>query len=344
MSAITDFISGFGTGWSLMDDFMTAREERIAQEGRDRKLEEAMNRGGQQSAERLGGWGQPGESGRAPMPHEQNLPDPQHNQEQRRGRGALATDRAQTDPSAPEERTPYNPAERWDRTTQRSGDPNDTIADDLGALNFTGAEALRGQVRGQGGGRSAAIQSAQAEARSRREGRTSGSNAQRGAIPAGYGGQREEVQRQMGDWSDLDSREVASYIRRRAPDFGIDGDAAVRVAMTEGLTPSGVHGQSTVERQGSGSAGGYENSWGPFQLYLGGGLGNEFKRRTGMDPRDPNTWREQVDFSLREAGRLGHWYDPNNRTAGPWFGPRDAKLPHNFGFSGSRQAAIPASR
>jgi hypothetical protein len=143
--------------------------------------------------------------------------------------------------------------------------------------------------------------------------------------------------RASGDLPDVS--EVENYIRQSAQRFNIDPDAAVAVARTEGLAPNVW--QSRVARSGRGGEGGREASFGPFQLYMGGGLGNEFQKATGLDPRDPSTWKQQVDFSLGHAARIGQWYDPTpGSTAGPWFGPRDKGLPHNYGFR-QRQAAIP---
>jgi hypothetical protein len=143
--------------------------------------------------------------------------------------------------------------------------------------------------------------------------------------------------RASGDLPDVS--EVENYIRQTAQRFGIEPDAAVAAARTEGLAP-GVW-QSRVARTGRGSEGGQEASFGPFQLYMGGGLGNEFQKATGLDPRDPSTWKQQVDFSLEHAARIGQWYDPTpGSKAGPWFGPRDKGLPHNYGMP-QRQSAIP---
>jgi len=116
-----------------------------------------------------------------------------------------------------------------------------------------------------------------------------------------------------------DPREVEDYIARGAMQRGIDPRVALRVWGSEGR-----HGY--VGDQGS--------SFGPFQLHYGnvapggnkvGGLGDVFTRRTGLDARDPSTWRQQVDFSLDEAKR-GGW--------GPWHG---WKGPARAGMDGAQQ-------
>ena len=100
-------------------------------------------------------------------------------------------------------------------------------------------------------------------------------------------------------------QEAASYIVAAAQKRGIDPNVALRVARSEGLN------------QYTGDEG---SSFGPFQLHYGGvakggnavgGLGDVFTQRTGLDARDPRTWRQQIDFSLDEAARTG-W--------GPWHG------------------------
>ena len=59
-----------------------------------------------------------------------------------------------------------------------------------------------------------------------------------------------------------------------------------------------------------------EPSYGPFQLLVGKGtggkmgMGDDFISKTGLDPRDPSTWRQQVDFALDHAKQKGWgaWY------------------------------------
>lgn len=104
--------------------------------------------------------------------------------------------------------------------------------------------------------------------------------------------------------------EQEAYIRQAARLRGIDPEIAVAVARSEGMNnfTVGANQQSSVV-----TAKGREESYGPFQLYMGGGLGNKFQKQTGRDPRDSSTWKGQVDFSLDEAKKSG-W--------GPWHGWR----------------------
>lgn len=100
------------------------------------------------------------------------------------------------------------------------------------------------------------------------------------------------------------SGEIETYIRQAAARRGIDPDIAVRVALSEGGLDDPVR-QSDVVTNGV-----REQSFGPFQLYLGGGLGNA-ALAAGIDPRNPAQWRQAVDFALDNAAR-GGW--------GPWHG------------------------
>jgi hypothetical protein len=77
---------------------------------------------------------------------------------------------------------------------------------------------------------------------------------------------------------------AAAYIRQAAANRGIDPNIAVQVAASEGLNnPVGDGGRS----------------FGPFQLYTGGGLGNAFQQQTGLNPADyQNNWPQQVDWIL----------------------------------------------
>lgn len=93
--------------------------------------------------------------------------------------------------------------------------------------------------------------------------------------------------------------EQEAYIRQSAQMRGIDPETAVKVAKSEGLN-------AYTGDEGS--------SFGPFQLHYGGvarggnavpGLGDEFTKATGLNARDPSTWRAQVDFALDNAAKGG---------------------------------------
>lgn len=123
---------------------------------------------------------------------------------------------------------------------------------------------------------------------------------------------------------DIGSTEA--YIRQAAAARGIDPDIAVRVARSEGLA-KGVY-QSRLSKNGT-----REPSFGPFQLLVGGqgtnypaGMGNDFINQTGLDPRDPATVPQQVDFALDNAARNG-W--------GAWYGAAKVGVGKRDGIGGA---------
>lgn len=120
--------------------------------------------------------------------------------------------------------------------------------------------------------------------------------------------------------------EMSAYIAAKATELGIDPSVAVAVANSEGLNANPAEGwQSRVVKNGQ-----REPSYGPFQLYMGGGLGNNFLEQTGLDPRDPTTWQKQVDFALGHAKNNG-W--------GSWYGARNAGIGDFQGIGGQPQGA-----
>lgn len=110
--------------------------------------------------------------------------------------------------------------------------------------------------------------------------------------------------------------EVADYIWRRSPEFGVNPSTALGIARYEGLNPNTL-GASTY---GNPDARGY--SFGPFQLYSGssdptkiapGGMAYEFLQKYGQAPSKEN-WQQQVDFALDTMAKRG---------TSPWYAVRD---------------------
>lgn len=120
---------------------------------------------------------------------------------------------------------------------------------------------------------------------------------------------------------------IEAYIRHAAQKRGIDPEVAVKVAMSEGGVTDPTR-QSDVVKDGV-----REQSYGPFQLYMGGGLGNEFQQATGMHPSDPGAWQKGIDFALDKA-KEGGW--------GPWYGADAAGIGARDGIGGP-QAAMTGS-
>jgi len=114
-----------------------------------------------------------------------------------------------------------------------------------------------------------------------------------------------------------DPRGLAAYIRETATKYGIDPEVALRVAKSEGLSSfrSGVRTKSGAE----------EPSFGAFQLYTGGGLGNQFQKETGLDPSDPANEKATIDYALKTAAKVG-W--------GPWHGAKNTGIQQWEGIGG----------
>lgn len=134
-----------------------------------------------------------------------------------------------------------------------------------------------------------------------------------------------DAMRAIGKTPALPNRdEVANYIVQKAGELGIDPQVALAVARSEGLNANPAEAwQSNVVKNGQ-----RETSYGPFQLYTGGGLGNQFMEQTGLDPRDPNTWQQQVDFALGHARNNG-W--------GAWYGAKNTGIGNMQGIPGGGQ-------
>lgn len=121
---------------------------------------------------------------------------------------------------------------------------------------------------------------------------------------------------------------VESIIRREAKLRNIDPDVAVRLWQHEG----GSSYQSNIDRdpKKGGSIGGKEASFGPFQLFIGGGLGNDYEKRTGRSLLNDNNLEgitTQIQFSLDMATRQG-WT--------PWYGRKPAGISAREGLKNAK--------
>ena len=140
--------------------------------------------------------------------------------------------------------------------------------------------------------------------------------------------------------------EQEAYIREAAAKRGIDPNIAIQVARSEGINGYvvGNNQQSSVVKNGR-----REESYGPFQLYMGGGLGNKMLSQTGLDPRDPTTWKQQIDFALDHAGKAGwgSWYgwkgSPRAGIGLPPSGPRMSAISNDNRRGGDQTTSNDAS-
>ena len=129
---------------------------------------------------------------------------------------------------------------------------------------------------------------------------------------------------------EIDDKWMEREIRATAKKHGIDPNVAVRVWRSEG--GSSKNYQSKIKRSGKGSVGGQEASYGPYQLYTGGGLGNEYQEKYGVDlsaDNSPEGLQRQIDFALGKAKKVG-WK--------PWYGAAKAGIGDRDGIDGTQYA------
>jgi hypothetical protein len=120
-----------------------------------------------------------------------------------------------------------------------------------------------------------------------------------------------------------DNTEVHQYIVNKSNELGIDPKVSLEVWAREGK----AGWQSNFVKNGK-----RERSYGPYQLYVDGGLGNKFQEQTGLDPSDPKNWKQGVDFALQQA-KSGGW--------GPWYGAKAAGITGFEGIGGVPAAFVP---
>jgi hypothetical protein len=137
------------------------------------------------------------------------------------------------------------------------------------------------------------------------------------------------------------AKDVDDYTRQEASKWGIDPNVASKI-----LGQESSYGQA--KRPGDNGT-----SFGPFQLHFaadGRAMGDDFRRDTGLDPRDPSTWKAQIDYAMKRAamGGWGPWTTTMNKLGyGQWSGittnrqfagqPRTNQQPSNV----VKAAAIP---
>jgi hypothetical protein len=125
----------------------------------------------------------------------------------------------------------------------------------------------------------------------------------------------------------LSQKELEAVIIKEANLRNIDPTVAVAIFRSEG---AGAY-QSQIARSGKGSLGGKEASFGPYQLYTGGGLGNQYEKETGRTLTEDNSidgLKRQVQFSLDAAVDSG-WT--------PWYGRKTAGVSERQGLSGAKK-------
>jgi peptidoglycan hydrolase-like protein with peptidoglycan-binding domain len=125
----------------------------------------------------------------------------------------------------------------------------------------------------------------------------------------------------------MSRQDIEEIIVDEAELRGIVPSVAVRIFRAEG---AGSY-QSRIPRTGRGSLGGREASFGPYQLYIGGGLGNDYQQQTGRDLTTDNTEEgivNQIRFAL-DAAVTQSWQ--------PWYGRGPAGVGRTEGLRGARR-------
>jgi len=115
---------------------------------------------------------------------------------------------------------------------------------------------------------------------------------------------------------------IEEIIREEAILRNIDPDTAIKIYREEGR----ISYQSGIDRTGSGSYNGKEASFGPYQLFIGGGLGNDYERLTGRSLITDNTVNgitNQIRFALDAAA---------SQSWAPWYGRGPAGVGVNEGL------------
>ena len=97
------------------------------------------------------------------------------------------------------------------------------------------------------------------------------------------------------------AKNVDDYTRSVATKWGIDPDVASKILAQESSYGQAWGGDKGPDRK--------PTSFGPFQLHFapdGRAMGDDFRRDTGKDPRDPSTWKDQIDYAMKRAA-MGGW-------------------------------------
>ena len=116
----------------------------------------------------------------------------------------------------------------------------------------------------------------------------------------------------------MSAADLEKAIRASAIKNNINPDIAVRVWQNEG----GAAYQSNLvpKNDTTRTVGGKEASFGPFQLYTGGGLGNDYEKKYGVklvNDNTPDGILRQIDFALKHVKKSG-WT--------PWAGAKAANI------------------
>ena len=130
---------------------------------------------------------------------------------------------------------------------------------------------------------------------------------------------------------DLTKSKIEVIIKQEAKLRKMDPNVAVRLFRSEGATAY----QSKITGGNQKKEGGQEASFGPYQLYTGGGLGNQYEKETGRVLSEDNTAEgitKQIQFALDMAIDKGWspWYGSKAAGIGPREGLDNAVPVYNW--------------
>lgn len=121
---------------------------------------------------------------------------------------------------------------------------------------------------------------------------------------------------------DVTKEVILSIVETEAKLRGIDPEVAKTVVAAEGL--------NSFQSQVIMKSGNQERSYGPFQLFIDGGLGNEYQEVTGRSLPTENHLEgvtNQIRFSLDKVTKTG-WT--------PWYGAKARNISARQGLEGSK--------
>lgn len=120
----------------------------------------------------------------------------------------------------------------------------------------------------------------------------------------------------------ITQKNIESIIAREAKLRNMDVATAIKVYRAEGLNSY----QSQLKYKGK-----QERSYGPYQLFVDGGLGNTYQKDTGRKLVSDNTLEgitNQIRWSLDYVAKTGSW--------SPWKGAARVGIEDDEGLNGSK--------
>ena len=120
----------------------------------------------------------------------------------------------------------------------------------------------------------------------------------------------------------ITQKNIESIIAKEAKLRNMDVATAIKVYRAEGLNSY----QSQLKYKGK-----QERSYGPYQLFVDGGLGNTYQKDTGRKLVSDNTLEgitNQIRWSLDYVAKTGSW--------SPWKGAARVGIENDEGLNGSK--------